>query len=187
MFITQDEHVLTYPDGRTSTRGSKNPFTSSSLGGRLLSGVQLPFFLLRPPAGYGVLTTIGRTTGKRRSRCIRLVQRGDEACIVSIHGPSVGWLRNLTEQPTIRVRTAAGWRQATAVVGLDAVSPELRDAYVNDVGWFCNPEYLMWRKGRPTRDRIRSLHRSWLETGTPVALKIENDAAGSLRSRAWSR
>ena len=41
----------------------RNPFTSSAARGRTLSALQLPFFLLRPPAGYGVLTTTGRRRG----------------------------------------------------------------------------------------------------------------------------
>jgi hypothetical protein len=35
----------------------------SARDGRLLSALMLPFFMLRPPAGYGVITTTGRTTG----------------------------------------------------------------------------------------------------------------------------
>ena len=36
--------------------------------GRILSASQLPYFQLRPPHDYGVLTTTGHKTGKRRSR-----------------------------------------------------------------------------------------------------------------------
>lgn len=63
-----------------------NPFINSAAGGRALSALQLPFFALRPPKGFGVLTTTGRKTGKTRRKCIRAIRRGDEAYIVAIKG-----------------------------------------------------------------------------------------------------
>jgi hypothetical protein len=56
----------TTPDGRHALTRKGNPFTRSSTGGRILSVLMLPGFTLHPPAGYGVLTTIGRRTGKTR-------------------------------------------------------------------------------------------------------------------------
>ena len=43
----------------------RNPFIQSPTGGRALSALMLPRFMLRPPAGFGVLTMTGRKTGKR--------------------------------------------------------------------------------------------------------------------------
>ena len=59
-----------------------NPLTSSPLGGRLLSASQLPWFTALPPRNYGILTTTGRKTGKRRRRCIRAVRAGDLVYLV---------------------------------------------------------------------------------------------------------
>jgi hypothetical protein len=51
-----------------------NPFTRwPQRGGKALSTLQLPFFLLHPPAGFGVLTTTGRRTGKPRRKCVRVI------------------------------------------------------------------------------------------------------------------
>ena len=33
--------------------------------GRIVSALMLPFFMLRPPAGYGVIVTTGRRTARR--------------------------------------------------------------------------------------------------------------------------
>jgi deazaflavin-dependent oxidoreductase (nitroreductase family) len=61
--------------------------------------MQLPLFLLRPPAGYGVLTTTGRRTGKTRRRCVRAIKRGDRVYLVAIKGSRTGWLRNVLASP----------------------------------------------------------------------------------------
>jgi hypothetical protein len=60
-----------------ATERKLNPFINTPAGGRALSAMQLPFFLVRLPSGYGVLTTTGRKTGKVRRRCVRAIRRGD--------------------------------------------------------------------------------------------------------------
>ena len=149
----------------------RNPLTASSLGGRVLSSSQLPWFLIRPPRDYGVLETVGRRSGQRRRCCVRIVEHKDQAGIVAIGGHGVGWLANLTETPEVRVRTRQGWRPAIARVV--AEFPEvLRSGYEESSGVFCYGEYLMWRSGRPTAEGIRELHRAWLDTGVLVRLDL---------------
>ena len=149
----------------------RNPLTASSLGGRVLSSSQLPWFLLRPPRDYGVLETVGRTSGRRRRCCLRIVEHDHQAGIVAIGGPGVGWLANLTETPEVRIRTRAGWRPAVAhvVVEFPAV---LHSKYEESNGVFCYGEYLMWRPGRPTPEGIRDLHSTWLDSGVLVLLDL---------------
>ena len=60
----------------------------SARAGGVLSALMLPLFLLRPPAGYGVITTIGRKSGKKRRRCIRVIRRGNEAYTVQLRPPA---------------------------------------------------------------------------------------------------
>src|SRR5262249_23693956 len=52
--------------------------------GQILSALMLPFVLARPSAGYGVLTTTGRRTGKRRRKCIRLIRRDSKVYLVQL-------------------------------------------------------------------------------------------------------
>jgi hypothetical protein len=47
----------------------------SARDGRILSALMLPFFAVRPPAGYGVITTTGRKTAKARRKCVRVIRR----------------------------------------------------------------------------------------------------------------
>ena len=69
-----------------ATERKLNPFINTPAGGRALSAMQLPFFLVRPPSGYGVLMTTGRKTGKLRRRCVRAIRRGDVVYVVAIKG-----------------------------------------------------------------------------------------------------
>ncbi|MGH1491813.1 MAG: nitroreductase family deazaflavin-dependent oxidoreductase [Acidimicrobiales bacterium] len=158
----------------TRPRKRRNPFTGSSLGGRILSASQLPWFLLFPPKDYGVLETTGRKSGQRRRCCLRIVHRGNRACLVAIGGHGVGWLANMTDNPTASIRIRGGWRTATATIGGDAVDVDLLSSYRESVGLFSYGEYLMWRPGRPTKAGIRDLHTTWTETGVPVALVLDD-------------
>lgn len=157
-------------DGSAPKRN--NPLTASSLGGRILSSSQLPWFLLWPPRDYGVLETTGRKSGKRRRCCLRIVNNGDQAALVAIGGSGVGWLANLAATPACRLRLRGGWHTATARI-VDELPADLHARYLDSVGAFCFGEYLMWRPGRPNAAGIRELHRTWLETGTLVLLDIE--------------
>jgi deazaflavin-dependent oxidoreductase (nitroreductase family) len=161
-------------------RETKNPFTSSATGGRVLSALQLPLFAVRPPRGYGILTTTGRKTGKTRRRCIRAVRRGDRAYIVAIKGARTAWLRNAQANPRIRLRVRGATLDGIARDPRgESESREAMEAYCHEVGWFAHLEYAMWRSDRPTSAKIRELHRSWFQRGHPLVVELESghDAA----------
>ena len=158
----------------------RNPLVNSSAGARALSATQLPVFLLRPPPGYGVLTTTGRTSGKPRRRCVRAIRSGDCAYVVAIKGSITGWLRNIRADPNVRLRIRGGTFSGVARELSEA--EELRaaaDAYCEPVGWFEYLEYGMWRRGRPTRAKIQQLHRAWCEQGTPLVVELHGSGQGS--------
>ena len=52
--------------------------------GRILSALMLPLIAVRPPAGYAILTTTGRKSGKRRRKCIRAIRRSNKVFIVQL-------------------------------------------------------------------------------------------------------
>jgi deazaflavin-dependent oxidoreductase (nitroreductase family) len=150
---------------------SRNPFLRSSSGGRVLSALMLPGFTVLPPAGFGVLTTTGRRTGKTRRKCIRVVRRGDRAYVVSIRASA--WLKNVQANPEVRLRIRGGT--------FSGVVRELRetgerqqalDAYCGTVFPFDYAECAMWRRGRPTRVKIEELHRGWFDRGTPLVVDL---------------
>lgn len=148
-----------------------NPLINSATGARLLSASQLPLFKLRPPPGYGVLTTTGRRTGKRRSRCVRAVRRGDQAFLVAIKGRT-GWLANIRAHPEVRLRIRGGSFEGIAREPRQAERERALEAYCEPLGWFEYLEYVNWRKGRPTPEGIRELHRAWFELGAPLVVEL---------------
>src|SRR5688572_30852003 len=84
-------------------------FTHSHRSGRILSAMQLPLFQVRPPRDYGILTTTGHRTGKRRSRCLRVARRGDRAYLVAIKGAdTTHWAKNMLANPEVKLRLRGG-------------------------------------------------------------------------------
>jgi deazaflavin-dependent oxidoreductase (nitroreductase family) len=154
----------------------------SARDGRLLSAVMLPFFLVRPPKGFGVLTTTGRKTGKVRRKCIRVTRSGNKAYIVqlrppelAINRPSVvaGWVWNIRSNPNVRlrigVRTFAGVaRELTDSAELS----EAREAVCETVNLFDYGECDLHLRGLPTRAKIKELHRYWFDTGIPLVIEL---------------
>src|SRR2546430_6011504 len=85
--------------------------------GRILSALMLPFVLAWPSAGYGVLTTTGRKTGKPRRKCVRKIRRGSKLYLVQLRPPELamarpsavsGWVSNLRPNPNVTVRIRGG-------------------------------------------------------------------------------
>jgi deazaflavin-dependent oxidoreductase (nitroreductase family) len=155
----------------TAMERSHNPFLNSSTGGRVLSALMLPRFTLRPPAGFGVLTTTGRKTGKTRRKCVRAIRRGNRAYVVSIRRSA--WLHNVRANPNVRLRVRGGTFAGVAREPRDpAEREEARAAYCETVNRFDYAECVMWRRGRPTRAKIEELHRVWFEDGTPLVVDL---------------
>jgi deazaflavin-dependent oxidoreductase (nitroreductase family) len=150
-----------------------NPLTTIPLGGRILSAMQLPWFTLWPPRGFGVLTTIGRRTGKRRRTCVRAIRSGDRAYLVSLRGPFGGWMRNIEADAVVTLRIREGRFGGRARSVTDPAELErARQTYCGTVNRFDRMEHRMHRRGRPTPDRIRALHEHWFNVGTPVSIDL---------------
>ena len=153
----------------------RNPLTTTHTGGRVLSGSQLPWFTLIPPRGYGVLTTTGRKTGKKRRKCVRVIRQGDKAYLVSLRGPYGAWFRNLRAQPRVRLRIRGGTFDGTAREITDPGEyEEARTAFCGAVNPLDRAEHLLHRRGRPSRDRIKALHERWFAIGTPVVIELRS-------------
>ncbi|MEK6272730.1 MAG: nitroreductase family deazaflavin-dependent oxidoreductase [Actinomycetota bacterium] len=151
----------------------RNPFTGSAAGGRALSALQLPFFLLRPPSGFGVLTTTGRRTGKTRRRCIRAIRGDGKAYIVAIKGTRTAWAKNIRANPGLRLRIRGGTFAGVArELRGTAETQHAKEAYCETVNPSDYLAYTLWRKGRPTAAKIKELHRSWFEKGGPLVVEL---------------
>lgn len=160
-----------------------NPFTRSSQGGRTLSALMLPFFLLRPPAGFGVLTTTGRKTGRMRQRCMHVVRRGDKAYIVMLRpNPTAirkrsisAWVLNIRANPEVSLRIRGGTFMGVARELQDPT--EIRtaeEAYRAHINPFDYAECAFHRRGLPTRAKIDELHRNWFEHGVPLEIDLQS-------------
>jgi deazaflavin-dependent oxidoreductase (nitroreductase family) len=161
-----------YVDGRYVAERRRNPLVQTPRGGRILSASQLPLFKLHPPRGFGVLTTTGRRTGKKRSRCVRAIRRGDRAFLVAIGGDHSGWLRNARANPDVHLRLRGGTYAGRAREPRDeAERAEAKAAFCDTFNRFDYLECRAHRHGSPTREKIQELHRTWFEGGVPLVVE----------------
>lgn len=163
----------TYVDGRYRAERRANALVQTPKGGRILSASMLPWFKLLPPKGFGVLTTTGRKTGKRRSRCVRAIRRGDRVFLVAIGGEFSGWVKNIRANPGVRLKLRGGTFSGTARELRDtAERDEAMTAFCGTVMPFDYLECRAHRVGRPTREKIEELHRTWFEGGVPLVVEL---------------
>lgn len=75
------------------------------------------------PPGYSLLETLGRTTGKPRCTPVGGALDGDTVWVVAEHGRAAGYVRNIQDNPRVRVKVRSGrrveWRTGTAHVLAD--------------------------------------------------------------------
>lgn len=163
---------------------SHNPFLRSPSGGRALSALHLPLFAIRPPSGFGVLTTTGRKTGRPRRKCVHVIRRGDRAYLVMIrpsppHRPDVAarwvssWMLNIRADPHVHLRVPGETFAGLARVPADeAESRTAKEIYCETVNLFDYVEYMFHCSDLPTRAKIRALHRTWFDTGIPLVIEL---------------
>jgi deazaflavin-dependent oxidoreductase (nitroreductase family) len=152
----------------------ESSITHSHRGGRILSAIHLPLFELRPPLDYGILTAVGRLTGKRRSRCLRIVRQDHHAYLVAIRGANTTrWARNVLANPEVRLRLRGGRFHGRARELRPEERDHAREAYSANAGWFERLEYRVWRDDQFTPEKSRELHREWFDTGTPLVVELD--------------
>jgi deazaflavin-dependent oxidoreductase (nitroreductase family) len=149
----------------------RNPFVRSAAGGRVLSALMLPWFAVHPPAGFGVITTTGRRTGKPRRKCVRAIRSGDRAYVVSI--APTAWLHNIRANSSVRLRVRGGTFAGVARELREAVElQEAIAAYCETVNPVDYLECALHRRGRATRAKIEGLHRRWFVKGIPLVVEL---------------
>jgi deazaflavin-dependent oxidoreductase (nitroreductase family) len=154
----------------------------SAAGGRAVSAMTLPFMLTLPPAGFGVLTTTGRKSGKTRRKCLRAIRRDEVVYlnmlrppIVAIKNPKIvaAWVLNLRADPAVRLRIRGGTFDGFAREITDqAELQEAREAFCETVVPFDYLECNLHLRGIPSRAKILELHRYWFDTGIPLAVDL---------------
>jgi deazaflavin-dependent oxidoreductase (nitroreductase family) len=151
--------------------------------GRILSALMFPLLRWAPQAGYGVLTTTGRRTGKPRQKCVRAVRRGDRAYLVALHPPHLtltnpaavqAWVHNIRTNPNVGLRIRGGTFDGIAREITDedereqARSALCETVYLGDYG-----ECALHLRGLPSRTKIQELHHYWFQTGIPIAIDLK--------------
>ncbi len=150
-----------------------NPFVRSTSGGRVLSALQLPWFTVLPPRGFGVITTIGRRTGKTRRKCVRAIRSGNKAYLVSIGGSRAAWMKNIRADPNVRLRIRGGTFVGHARDLRDETETQAAMAtYCQTLNLLDYVECALHRPGRPSRAKITQLHRAWFEKGSPLVIEL---------------
>jgi deazaflavin-dependent oxidoreductase (nitroreductase family) len=70
------------------------------------------------PAGYALLETIGRKSGKPRRTPVGNGRVGQQFWLVAEHGNAAGYVRNIAQNPRVRVKVRNGvrshWHTGTA-------------------------------------------------------------------------
>jgi deazaflavin-dependent oxidoreductase (nitroreductase family) len=170
--------VVIHPPQRRDQRiyiaeRERNVFVNSATGGRVLSGLMLPWFTLLPPAGWGVLTTTGRKSGKARRKCVRAVRRGNKVYLVAIR-PGTAWLKNIRADAEVRLRLRGGRFTGAAREPVDAVErQEAMGTYCETTHLFDYVGCIQHRRGRPNAPKVRELHRTWFDLGVPLVIDLD--------------
>jgi deazaflavin-dependent oxidoreductase (nitroreductase family) len=177
-----DERAATIREAALAEEPKHRRLLRSARDGRILSGLMLPVIALRPPAGYAVLTTAGRKSGKTRRKCIRAIRRGDRAFVVQLRPPALaierpevvaGWVWNIRANPNVRLRLGLRTYSGVAREIEDSVElGEAREAICETVHLTDYDECILHLRGRPTREKIKALHRYWFDTGIPIVIEL---------------
>ena len=133
----------------------------------------------------GVLTTVGRRSGRRHRHCVRAIRKGDRVYLVAIPGGHAAWASNLRANPRVRLQIRGTTLEGTArEVGHGPEREAARTAYVGTVNAADYIEcFLHWR-GRPARWKIQRLHTMWFDGGIPLVIDLDGpDTGTSGRSR----
>ena len=129
--------------------------------------------LLRP-AGYGVLTTTGRKTGKARRKCVRAIKDGDRVYLVAIPGGHAAWLKNIRAQPTVCVRIRGRTYNGIARELVDpAEIKSARRVYRKQVHACDYLTCALHRRGLPTKAKAAELINTFFEQGIPLVIDLE--------------
>ena len=169
-------------DAATSQAPKHRQLLQSARGGRILSKIMLWVFAVSTPPGHGVLTTTGRKSGKQRRNYVRAIRRQDKVYVVMLRPPTLAierplavssWVWNIRGNPKVHLRLR---RRTFAGVAREISDPielqQARDAICETVHLIDFGECRLHLRGRPSRAKIKDLHRYWFDTGIPLVIEL---------------
>ncbi|MFF1552954.1 nitroreductase family deazaflavin-dependent oxidoreductase [Rhodococcus erythropolis] len=129
-----------------------------------------------------MLTTIGRRSGKLRRNYVRAIRHQDKVYVVMLRPPALAverplavssWVWNIRNNPHVRLRLR---RRTFAGVARELVDPSelhhAREAICESVHLIDYGECALHLRGRPSRAKIKDLHRYWFDTGIPLVIEL---------------
>jgi deazaflavin-dependent oxidoreductase (nitroreductase family) len=66
---------------------------------------------------WAVLETTGRLSGRRRRTPVARTVRGTTFWVIAVHGRHASFVRNIADDPRVRVRIGRRWRPGLASIG----------------------------------------------------------------------
>jgi deazaflavin-dependent oxidoreductase (nitroreductase family) len=144
-----------------------------------LDALLRPWFAHGPHRGMGVLTTVGRRSGRPHRHCVRAIRSGDRVYLVSIPGRHAAWVSNLRSHPRVRLEIRGATLEGMARELTPGPEREAaRAVYVGTVNAADYIEcFLHWR-GRPARWKIQRLHTMWFDGGIPLVIDLDAPDGG---------
>ena len=156
-----------------------NPFAKSKTFHKLGNLLASPLWSVLPaPPGLGVVTTTGRTSGKRRTRAMRVVRDGDSAVAVSILGRRSDWFRNVQRDPKVTIKLGTKTFRGNARAIVDPLERErAREVYEPVGGWYDYFDYASFVWDWPTTAKLLRTHNKWFDHGAPVVIELQRGEA----------
>ena len=131
------------------------------------------WFAHGPHQGMGVLTTLGRRSGKLRRHCVRAIRRGDKVFLVAIPGSHASWLSNIRTNPRVCLQVRGAKLEGIArELRHGSERDEAKAAYVGSVNVADFVECFLHWHGRPLRWKIQRLHQMWFDGGIPLVIDL---------------
>src|SRR5262245_56013713 len=133
-----------------------------------------PWFAHGPHRGMGVLTTIGRKSGKLRRHAVRAIRQDRRAYLVAIPRSHAAWVSNIRSSPRVWLQIRGATAKGTArELWHGPERDAAKAAYVGTVNVADYIERFLHWHGLPARWKIQRLHETWFEGGIPIVIDIE--------------
>jgi deazaflavin-dependent oxidoreductase (nitroreductase family) len=155
-----------------------NPFARSRAFHKIGNVTNTPVWKVLPtPNGLALVTTLGRKSGRKRPRAMRVVRLGDSVYAVAMLGRRSDWLANVRADPNVTIKLGSTTYRATArELTHPAELARAAETYRPVVGWYDYFDYanLVW--DLPTRSKLLRAHDEWFEEGIPVVFELRGRA-----------
>lgn len=152
-----------------------NPLAGTRFYARLGNVFTRPLWsVLKAPPGFGILTTIGRRTGKPRRQSVRAIRDRDQVVVVCMMGERAAWLQNIRAHPQVTIRLGNQTLRGSAYEVVDpAQKQRAAEVYIGTTNPSDYFDYAVYHWGFPTRAKIERAHRRWFDEGIPVIMELE--------------